>query len=332
MSKENKLLKEVFTFGHTLTGLVKDPPDNRDYKFSTIMKKKGLLKAVKKKVKKYVKPERGKYRKPHLKKSLETVDVVEYVPTESFILNSPSFVDHSANMSSVKNQGDRGTCVGFAACALKECQEKVEHDREVSQGKVYGAGGKTYDYSEQWLYWYCKQIDEYEGEGTYIRAAMKVLNKRGVPLEDAWPYTDDPINIGEPKNWAGLIARWAMIGSYWSIDNLTELKTALIDSPCLIGIPIFREWANPPHGKIDYPANPNESYGGHAVCVVGYDDNKQLIKFKNSWTKYWGDLGYGYLPYRYIRDFLWSGWAARDIVVTKDMLDGPDHILTPLEW
>ena len=46
--------------------------------------------------------------------------------------------------------------------------------------------------------------------------------------------------------------------------------------------------------------NPSGSIiGGHAILFVGYDDSKQLFKFKNSWGTSWGDNGYGYLSYKY---------------------------------
>ena len=40
--------------------------------------------------------------------------------------------------------------------------------------------------------------------------------------------------------------------------------------------------------------------GGHAVCIVGYDDNKGTFKVRNSWSEKWGDKGYCYFPYKYI--------------------------------
>jgi C1A family cysteine protease len=332
MSNENVFLKKAFASGKLFTGFLEDPPDPRDYKFSDIMKKQGVLKTVKKKVKKLVNQKRGSYRKAGHGKILKNVTVLEDVPTEIFYSASPLKVDHSVNMSSVKNQGDRGTCVAFAAAALKEIQEKTEHEREIEEGK-FGKSGKVYNYSEQWLYQNCKKIDGYNGEGTHPRAVMKVLNKIGVPTESAWPYTDAGIDVGKPKFWAELIARWAVIGSYWRVNSLMELKAALVDSPVIIGGPLFIEWAMPVRGVIEYPADPSSRrYGAHAVCAVGYDDEKQQIKIKNSWSKYWGDRGYGYLPYRYIDDFNWGGWAARDISVTKEMLKGPGEELTPLVW
>jgi hypothetical protein len=323
MSKDNSFLKNGnFAPGRLFTGLIKDIPDKRDYKFSDIMKQQGTIKTIKVKVLKPKPLKRGCFRKHGYKIPLEEVTVAIDVATPKLLSSSPFQIDHSKNMSLVKDQKNLGTCVAFSAAALKECQEKEEHDREVVSGKEYNRD-KEYDYSEQWIYWNCKKIDGFSGsEGTTIRDAMKVLKNIGVPTEQAWPYTDDPVNIGKPASWANMIARWATIGSYWNVSNLTELKAALVEGPVIIGVPVFAEWWEPPGGVVNYPSNPSLMYGGHAICAVGYDESKHLVKFKNSWSTYWGEQGYGYLSYRYIEDFLWSGWAARDISVTRDMLKG----------
>lgn len=237
----------------------------------------------------------------------------------------PSKVDHTADMSPVKDQGQLGSCVGFAVTAMKECQEKKEHEEELAKGKR--GRKKIYDYSEAWVYWNAKKLDPWGmlDEGTSIRYAMAVLKKIGVPTEKGWPYKD--INsleaIGDPARWADMVARWALIDSYWRVDTLDELKIALNDGPVPIGVPCFYEiFFVGSDGVVPYPANPDQIYGGHAICAVGYDDSKQLVKFKNSWGTSWGQKGYGYLPYNYIRDFLWDAWASKDLTVTKDMLKG----------
>jgi len=330
MLNEKEFLKQAFASGSIFTGFVEDPPDKRDYKFSDLMKKQGMTKTVKRKVKKITRLPGGIYRKAGCDKIVKTVTISEEVPTK-LLRNIPTQVDYSTNMSSVKNQKQRPTCVGFAGAAMKEFQEKVEHVREIKEGKQ-GHTDKVYDYSEQWLYQNCKKIDAHNGGGTYIRAVMKVMNKIGVPTESAWLYTDAGIDVGKPKFWSELIARWAVIGSYWHVANLMELKAALVDGPVVIGGPVHYEWAMPVNGIINYPADPGRTYGGHAVCACGYSDEKQQIKIKNSWSRLWGDRGYGYLSYKTIEDFGWSGWAARDISVTKEMLKGPGEDLTPLEW
>jgi hypothetical protein len=238
------------------------------------------------------------------------------------ILALPSKVDYTVNMSPVKDQGYLGSCVGFAVTAMKEWQEQHEHEQEVAAGKRDTRKGRAYDLSESWVYWNAKKIDSWPGEeGTSIRYAMKVLNKIGVPTEKAWPYDD--VNFGKPKRWANMVARWALIDSYWRISSLPELKLALAESPVPIGIPCFYEiFFVGNDGIISYPANPDNIYGGHAVCAVGYNDSYRLVKIKNSWGESWGENGYGYVPYDYIEDFLWDAWTCKDLSVTREMLKG----------
>ena len=242
------------------------------------------------------------------------------------LLTLPSSYDHTKDMSPVKDQGQLGSCVGFAVAAMKEAQEKKEHEAELAKGKR--GRKKEYNYSESWLYWNSKRIDPWpDEEGTSIRFAMKVLHKKGVPTEKAWPYKDVG-DIGKPENWAKLVARWALIQSYWRISTLGELKTALLDTTVPIGIPCFYEiFFVGSNGIVPYPANPNQIYGGHAVLAIAYDDTTKLIKFKNSWGKTWGAKGYGYLPYKYIEDFLWDAWVAKDLSVTREMLEGSRSLI-----
>jgi C1A family cysteine protease len=56
------------------------------------------------------------------------------------------------------------------------------------------------------------------------------------------------------------------------------------------------------------PSPGEQAMGATAICIVGYDDDKKLIKFKNSWGTKWGDKGYGYLSYNYVDKFLTDAW------------------------
>ena len=228
-------------------------------------------------------------------------------------------VDWTPLMSPVKNQGRLGSCVGFAVAAMKEFQEQKEHIEEVYAGKDYKREEDHYDLSEAWVYWNSKKIDPWpDSQGTSIRCAMRVIHKIGIPCEAGWEY-DDRFK-GEPKSWAHLVAKWGLIDSYWRITTLDQLKMALRDGPVVIGIGCYEEIYNPPGGVVPYPANPNNLLGGHAICAVGFDDDKELVKFKNSWSEYWGDDGYGYLHYAYIEDFMWDAWVAKDLSVTRKIL------------
>jgi len=220
-------------------------------------------------------------------------------------------------MTPIKDQGRKGSCVGFATAAMKEWQEQAEHLKEVAEGKVDHRQGKVYDYSEQWIYHQAKKIDAWPGEeGTSIRDAMKVLNHLGCPPEAGWPYDD--VLTGEPESWAHMVAQWARIGSYYRVVGSDQLVQALNYGPVVVGVGVFKEFFSPgPEGLIAMPANPNELYGGHAICIVGYDFTKRLFEFKNSWSKAWGNAGYGKLHFNYIDQYMWDAWVAVDMSVEK---------------
>ena len=222
------------------------------------------------------------------------------------------------------------SCIGFAVCGLKEWQEKREHEAEVAAGKSYRRNEEEYNLSEQWVYWNAKKIDPWPGtQGTNFRSALKVVHKIGVPIEAAWPYSDDPTDIGKPKKWAHLIARWFTIDSYWRVDDTAAgLKRALAESPILLGMKCFEEmYGALINGKIPYPAKPDEIWSYHGVVAVGFNDEDETICIKNSWSKFWGEAGYGYLPYKYVDDFCWDAWMVKDTSVTQDMLSGTRKLI-----
>jgi len=233
----------------------------------------------------------------------------------------PDIVDYTSEMSPVKDQGQAGTCVGMAVTAVKEWQEQKEYIQEIKEGKKYRRRKPYYDLSEQWAYYKAKEIDPWpDQEGTSIRFALKQICKLGIPPEKAWPYNDR--EKGFPKPWAAMIARWGKGKSYYRINNLDELLVALHDhGPCVIGILCFREiFTTGSDGIVKDPANPNQVYGGHAVAAVGYNKEKQLVKFKNSWGTFWGENGYGYISFNYVNNYMMDAWVLIDENVTKDEL------------
>jgi len=239
----------------------------------------------------------------------------------------PSQKDWTPEMSPVKDQGSLGSCVAFAVCAMKEWQEQKENLLEIEGGKLDYRKKRFYDLSEQWIYYMCKKIDPWPNEeGTSIRYGMKVLQKIGVPVEDGWEYNDKV--KGKPESWSSLVARWNTIKSYRRLNGLQEIRTALNLGPCVIGIELFDEFFYVDKtGIVRWPAQSWKSAGGHAICLVGYDDDKELLKFKNSWSTAWGQDGYGYISYNYANKYIWDAWAAEDMSVTKRMLKGAVQLI-----
>jgi len=217
------------------------------------------------------------------------------------VVKLPKKIDWTPKMSPVRDQGDEGTCVGFATTVgMKEYQEKIDYR-------------KLIELSPRFLYNECKKTDGMpDSEGTSIRIAVKVLKKIGVCREKFWQYK--PHQKDKPKKGAETDAKKFKIKAYARIVDLNELKLTLATKgPCVIGVYVFSGMMETKDGKVKMPKKNERTLGGHAICPVGYDDKTIFIKFKNSWGINWGDKGYGYLPYEYIDKYMMDAWSSVDI-------------------
>ena len=223
----------------------------------------------------------------------------------------PKTIDYTPKMSPVRNQGTEGTCIAFASVVgVKEYQDKKEYDRLIRL-------------SPRYLYYLCKKFDGQPfQDGTYPRIAMKVLAKYGVAEESCWPYK--PFQRDFPCANADKEAKRYRIKAYARLLSLLEMKRSLaINGPFLAGVKVFKGWFSKrviKSGLIPLPARKEQAVGGHAVCILGFDDAKQVFKFKNSWGKSWADKGYGYLSYAYVQKYCVDAWSATDLIVNPKAL------------
>ena len=222
----------------------------------------------------------------------------------------PPAVRLMKSLSPPKDQGERGTCVAFAGVALRE----------------FLAGPDT-DFSEQFLYWGCKELDGQDGPGTTIHTAMSALSRYGVCREESWPYSpkQDPQNESQgppPRGAVEEARRFRMAHSRTVEPSLVEhYKQVLAGDdeapgmPVVIGVLVFRSWymSAETHrtGKITLPL-PGERPlpGGHAMCVVGYVDEADApgggyFIVRNSWGAGWAAdnpeaPGHALMPYGYV--------------------------------
>lgn len=217
----------------------------------------------------------------------------------------PASFDFTKLMSPVRNQGSEGTCVAFASVVgVKEFQDKKEYRKLIKL-------------SPRFLYSLCKKFDGHPSEeGTYPRVAMKVLLNHGVCHELFWPYVANQKN--HPLKGANTDAKKFKIKAYARLKSLQEMKRSLlINGPFLAGVEVYKSWFNQSvekSGFIPMPKRHEQFLGGHAICVVGYDDKLKLFKFKNSWGAKWADRGYGYLPYAYMNKFCSDAWSGTDLI------------------
>jgi C1A family cysteine protease len=60
---------------------------------------------------------------------------------------------------------------------------------------------------------------------------------------------------------------------------------------------------------VSFPSRKENSLGGHAMCMVGYDLEKRLFLAKNSFGPEWGDNGYCWIPFDYIQQEGYDVWT-----------------------
>lgn len=146
--------------------------------------------------------------------------------------------------------------------------------------------------------------------GTWITTSMRIGKGWGFPEESQWPYDGDASHWppAEPPD-IDIEAKKHRILAYQRISSIDECRI-VIDSGFFVvaGFKIDDSWFTPNLGHISMPEN-QSIVGGHAVALVGYDDNKQLFSFLNSWGASWGDNGIGYLPYQYFSDRFSEGMS-----------------------
>jgi C1A family cysteine protease len=207
---------------------------------------------------------------------------------------------------SVYDQGHLGSCTANSIAAA------VDFDLK-KQGKPWIGPSRLYIYYYERLLEGTVPFDS----GASIRDSVRVLNSFGVPPENTWPY-DISKFTNQPTPTIVTSALKTKAVSYQSVSR-SRIKNALFDGhPVLIGFTVYDSFESDSvasNGIVPMPSLQESVVGGHAVSIVGYDDDKQWYVCRNSWGLDWGDKGYFYLPYAYITNYRLSSdfWVVTTI-------------------
>lgn len=162
--------------------------------------------------------------------------------------------------------------------------------------------------SRLFIYYNSRRIEGTTDEdgGAYIRDSIKSVVKWGFCSTNDWPYKKGNL-YKKPNKKAYDNALKEKVTQYRRVRQLEEdIKSALAQGyPINFGIMIHSSIDSEEVNKtgiIPMPKKGDAFWGGHAVLLVGYDDEKQLYTIRNSWGIEWGDDGYGYLPYDYVHN------------------------------
>ena len=219
----------------------------------------------------------------------------DFVYQLSSIPSMPSKVDLRPYASPIDDQGNLGSCTGNAIAGAIDLIDKKNQNRllRVSRLFIY--------YQERLLEGTISQ-----DRGAYIRDGIKACYTVGAPLESTWPYDITKFSR-TPSSVAYADAAKRKVVSYAKCEDFNAVKNALAaGTPVVVGFQVYSSFesvAVARTGIMPYPNVAKEQLlGGHAVCLVGYDDAHNWFIARNSWGPNWGDHGYFYMPYQVIRD------------------------------
>ncbi|HIQ11696.1 MAG TPA: hypothetical protein EYH29_02370 [Caldilineales bacterium] len=238
----------------------------------------------------------------------------ERIPYEAPMPPALSYADE---LPPTRNQGARGTCVAFAAAAVREFLAIQQYKRLGKKPDL-----KTIDFSEQFIYWWCKEQDGLPAvSGTYPYLGMKCLLEAGAPRESTWRYNPHPTpgneGQGPPPQKAVEDAARHRIGRIIHLrpDDIDSMKGALLQGhSVMIAIPIYPSWFHSrttrKFGKINLPLPDEKPLGAHAMALAGYVDDETApgrgyFIVRNAWSP-WGQKnpfgsGLGLIPYAFLQ-------------------------------
>lgn len=200
----------------------------------------------------------------------------------------PTSVDLGAQLPPIGNQGSTNSCVGWAVgYSLKTQQEQRE--------RSWGITTTNHQFSPWWIY---NQIKISPDQGSYIEDAYELVKLRGCDVlsnfNPGHPYTYPP-NTSFPE--------YRIISWNYVARDLGSIKQIISEGrPIVISVNLFPDFDSLSSTNQVFDSIYGYSRGRHAICVTGYDDARQAVKFVNQWGTSWGVSGGGWISYAMMMD------------------------------
>ncbi|THV22953.1 C1 family peptidase [Peteryoungia ipomoeae] len=190
-------------------------------------------------------------------------------------------------ISPIRDQGNCGSCVAFGTNAMVDAAMRIAANLPMNAPNA----STLQDLSEAQLF-YCG--GGLCSTGWYISAALNYLSGTGVVPASNYPYTAGQQACNLPTNWQSLITK---IAGYDYLNAAQAMKQYLVASgPLTAAFTVYEDFHAYKSGVYRWNGKAKR-VGGHAICIVGYDDTKSAWLCKNSWGTGWGMQGYFYIGY-----------------------------------
>jgi C1A family cysteine protease len=214
------------------------------------------------------------------------------VTTRTVNANPTSFI--ISHLAPILDQGTIGGCVANAFTLSINTQTK-----------------NYLNISRLYLYANSRILDNTplnQDDGTTPRSTCNAIKKYGAIPETKFPYNNVNSLVFPPLGlYQGAKYFKTFTYSFISQDALS-LKSCLSNYkvPIVFGFLVFDSFLTTSVSSTGIVPMPNfkvdNCLGGHCMCIVGYDDVKQLFTCANSWGTKWGKNGLCYIPYKYLLD------------------------------
>ena len=172
----------------------------------------------------------------------------------------------------------------------------------------------------------------------------------GLPTEGAWPY-DTRVKAGneghspppesrerdlyQSNRWGNPEGEAIRVANA-SQAIVGDLRNLLYRQrvPIVVGLTLYASFDNPyarRTGRITLPLDGDQPIGGHAMLVVGFDDNERTFLVRNSWGTGWAYgnpwhlADHALIPYAYFTRYASGCYSMRNILLMKNV-----HVPPPL--
>jgi Papain family cysteine protease len=214
----------------------------------------------------------------------------------------PAARDLRESWWNVGNQGDTGSCVGWALA------DSVLRFHFVKAGKLR----QDEHISVRYIWMAAKEMDHkchypttfLDDAGTSAKSALRVVKKIGALKTSVLPFEGGLVKLKE-RHFLSVAGR-LKVKAYFNLCHTQSGKLQRFrewlagHGPILTRLRVDSSWNNiklDGHlGKYDKKT----ANGGHAVSIVGYTPTYFIIR--NSWGTGWGDKGFAYASEDYARD------------------------------
>jgi hypothetical protein len=197
------------------------------------------------------------------------------------------------------DQGTQGSCVGWSSAYAA---------RTILHARATGQNPDDVTFSPSYVY---NQIALPGCQGTYMQKAMEVMYEGGALPFSRFAYDEDDCSK-KPSEAQKMAAatfrtkgfnRLTMGGDDYRTDLLAIRQNLAQGAPVVIGMMVGGSFMSDMTGQALWTPRRSDynmyGFGGHAMCVIGYDDYYKGGAFQvmNSWGEEWGDNGIFWIRY-----------------------------------